>query len=136
MSMFQIFNVAGSAVSAQSQRLNVVASNLANADTPNYKARDLDFRAALSQAGAPGSTLAMNGTSARHLGTAGAQGTSDDALRYRTPLAPSLDTLGVFVRSFADLAPLRQVLSLAPPSPVAGTAGARPPLHIVAPRSG
>jgi flagellar basal-body rod protein FlgC len=33
MSMFQIFNVAGSAVSAQSQRLNVVASNLANADT-------------------------------------------------------------------------------------------------------
>jgi Asp-tRNA(Asn)/Glu-tRNA(Gln) amidotransferase A subunit family amidase len=43
------------------------------------------------------------------------------------PLAPSLDTLGVFVRSFADLAPLRQVLSLAPPSPVAGTAGARPP---------
>ena len=33
MSMFKIFNVAGSAVSAQSQRLNVVASNLANADT-------------------------------------------------------------------------------------------------------
>ena len=32
MSMFQIFNVSGSAVSAQSQRLNVVASNLANAD--------------------------------------------------------------------------------------------------------
>ncbi len=33
MSMFKIFNVSGSAVSAQSQRLNVVASNLANADT-------------------------------------------------------------------------------------------------------
>ncbi len=33
MSMLNIFNVAGSAVSAQSQRLNVVASNLANADT-------------------------------------------------------------------------------------------------------
>ena len=33
MSMFQIFNVSGSAVSAQSQRLNTVASNLANADT-------------------------------------------------------------------------------------------------------
>ena len=32
MSMFSIFNVSGSAVSAQSQRLNVVASNLANAD--------------------------------------------------------------------------------------------------------
>ena len=33
MSMTNIFNIAGSAVSAQSQRLNVVASNLANADT-------------------------------------------------------------------------------------------------------
>ena len=33
MSMFNIFNVSGSAASAQSQRLNVVASNLANADT-------------------------------------------------------------------------------------------------------
>ena len=32
MSMFSIFNVSGSAISAQSQRLNVVASNLANVD--------------------------------------------------------------------------------------------------------
>jgi len=50
MSMFQIFNVSGSAVSAQSQRLNVVASNLANADTvagPDgtaYKARQVTFQ--------------------------------------------------------------------------------------------
>ena len=49
MSMFTIFNVSGSAVSAQSQRLNVVASNLANADTvagPDkspYKARQVVF---------------------------------------------------------------------------------------------
>ena len=50
MSMFRIFDVAGSAVSAQSQRLNVVASNLANADTvagPDgaaYKARQVIFQ--------------------------------------------------------------------------------------------
>jgi flagellar basal-body rod protein FlgC len=50
MSMFQIFNVSGSAVSAQSQRLNVVASNLANVDTvagPDgqaYKARQVTFQ--------------------------------------------------------------------------------------------
>ncbi len=49
MSMFQIFNVSGSAVSAQAQRLNVVASNLANADTvagPDrsaYKTRQVVF---------------------------------------------------------------------------------------------
>ena len=53
MSMFRIFDVAGSAVSAQSQRLNVVASNLANADTvagPDvqaYKARQVVFQTEL-----------------------------------------------------------------------------------------
>ena len=53
MSMFKIFDVAGSAVSAQSQRLNVVASNLANADTvagPDgqaYKARQVVFQTVL-----------------------------------------------------------------------------------------
>ncbi len=50
MSMFSIFGVSGSAVSAQSQRLNVVASNLANADAvagPDgqaYKARQVVFQ--------------------------------------------------------------------------------------------
>ncbi|HOL38566.1 MAG TPA: flagellar basal body protein, partial [Rubrivivax sp.] len=53
MSMLRIFDVAGSAVSAQSQRLNVVASNLANADTvagPDgqpYKARQVVFQTVL-----------------------------------------------------------------------------------------
>jgi len=53
MSMLSIFNVSGSAASAQSQRLNVVASNLANADTvagPNsqaYKARQVNFQTEL-----------------------------------------------------------------------------------------
>ena len=53
MSMFKIFEVSGSAVSAQSQRLNVVASNLANADTvagPDgqaYKARQAVFETVL-----------------------------------------------------------------------------------------
>ena len=53
MSMFSIFSVSGSAVSAQSQRLNVVASNLANADTvagPDgqaYKARQVEFQTVL-----------------------------------------------------------------------------------------
>ncbi len=53
MSLLSIFDVAGSAVSAQSQRLNVVASNLANADTaagPDgtaYKARQVVFQTEL-----------------------------------------------------------------------------------------
>ena len=50
MSMFSIFGVAGSGISAQSQRLNVVASNLANVDAvagPDgkaYKARQVVFQ--------------------------------------------------------------------------------------------
>ena len=61
MSMFNIFNISGSAVSAQSQRLNVVASNLANADTvagpdgQSYKARQVVFTSqAMGNVGATG----------------------------------------------------------------------------------
>jgi flagellar basal-body rod protein FlgC len=56
MSMFKVFDISGSAVSAQSQRLNVVASNLANADTvagPDgqvYKARNVVFQTVLMDA--------------------------------------------------------------------------------------
>lgn len=52
MSLFDIFNVAGSAMNAQSQRLNVVASNLANADSAvsstggPYRAKQVVFNAA------------------------------------------------------------------------------------------
>jgi len=57
MSMFKIFDVSGSAVSAQSQRLNIVASNLANVDTvagrdgQAYKARQVVFSTELMGAG-------------------------------------------------------------------------------------
>ena len=64
MSLFQIFNVAGSATSAQTQRLNTVASNLANADTvagPDgqaYKARQVTFQTQLmGEVGAAGVTV-------------------------------------------------------------------------------
>ncbi|MDD2700507.1 MAG: flagellar basal body rod protein FlgC [Sideroxydans sp.] len=49
MSLFNVFNIAGSAMSAQAQRLNVVASNLANADSATgpdgkaYKAKQVVF---------------------------------------------------------------------------------------------
>ncbi len=56
MSLFKVFNVSGSAVSAQAQRLNVVASNLANAesvagpDGQPYKARQVVFQTQLVDA--------------------------------------------------------------------------------------
>ena len=68
MSMLNIFNVSGSAASAQSQRLNIVASNLANADTvagPDgqaYKARQVTFQTTLlGQGGGAGVTVSNIG---------------------------------------------------------------------------
>ena len=65
MSLFNIFNVAGSAMNAQSQRLNVVASNLANADSAvsangePYKAKQVVFAATpMGDGGATGVNVA------------------------------------------------------------------------------
>ena len=65
MSLFNIFNVAGSAMNAQSQRLNTVASNLANADSATsangepYKARQVVFAATpVGENGATGVNVA------------------------------------------------------------------------------
>ena len=106
MSLAQIFNVAGSAVSAQSQRLNVVASNLANADTPGYVARDMDFATALRQATGQIPTAGRLGvTAGGHLQPlAGARG--EAGLKYATAAQTNLDRNTVDMdrerASFAD----------------------------------
>lgn len=84
--------VHATALKLRSQRTEVLAANLANADTPNYKARDIDFKSALAAAGgdrASGVHLAT--TRAGHIGAATVNGTPSPDLKYRTPLAPSLD---------------------------------------------
>jgi flagellar basal-body rod protein FlgB len=81
------------ALRVRDQRQQVLASNIANADTPNYKARDINFKAALQSAlkgsDAPGG-VAMATTSPGHL--AGKAGLSGNAgLLYRTPAQGSVD---------------------------------------------
>jgi flagellar basal-body rod protein FlgB len=71
------------------RRAELLANNLANADTPGYRARDLDFRALVRQALDAGQAAGPRQTHARHLGTASADGSG--ALLYRTPMQPSLD---------------------------------------------
>ena len=89
------------AIGLRAYRQQILASNIANADTPNYKARDFDFRAALSQAtgaqmnaggaGAAGSApLTQARTAAGHLAAAGGAPGSPTLL-YRTPLQTALD---------------------------------------------
>jgi flagellar basal-body rod protein FlgB len=77
------------ALMARARRAGVLAANLANADTPNYKARDIDFGNALEGAGAQ-SNLALATTTALHLGGAASQPAGGD-LKYRIPFQASLD---------------------------------------------
>lgn len=81
------------ALNLRARRQEVLSSNIAHADTPNFKARDFDFSTALSQAvdrGRQSQSLAMTATSARHL-TGSAQPNDDAELMYRTPNQSSLD---------------------------------------------
>ena len=67
-----LFGVHGAALQVRSQRMGVLASNIANAATPGFKARDIDFRQALATA---------------ETGAAG----MDAATKYRVPTQTSLD---------------------------------------------
>jgi flagellar basal-body rod protein FlgB len=69
----------------RSRRAEILAANLANADTPNYRARDLDFAATLAQAQDGAGTL--KNTHAAHL----PWGQNAGELLYRTPTQMSLD---------------------------------------------
>jgi flagellar basal-body rod protein FlgB len=75
-------------LTASSRRMELLAANLANADTPNYKARDIDFRAAM-QAAEVGSSVALAAPRKGHIG-ATAPGNAPETL-YRVPDQPSLD---------------------------------------------
>ncbi|MCX9148611.1 flagellar basal body rod protein FlgB [Erythrobacter sp. WG] len=71
----RLFGIHGAALTLRSQRMGVIASNIANAATPGFKARDIDFNAALD------ARLARQGGGA----SAGAR------MVYRRPTMPSLD---------------------------------------------
>ncbi|AIN59626.1 flagellar basal body rod protein FlgB [Pseudomonas soli] len=80
------------ALGFRAQRAEVLANNIANADTPNYKARDMDFSSVLAaesdkqQSG----RIALDRTNNRHIEAEGLA-MMDDTLKYRTPMQPSID---------------------------------------------
>lgn len=79
-----------SALRVRGQRASVLANNLANVDTPNYKARDLDFKQVLAQKGGSTQGFAVQVTNERHI-PLGAMGVEDPNMLYRTPHQPSID---------------------------------------------
>lgn len=92
MNLDAYLGVHAEALKIRGQRTEVLARNLANADTPGYQARDLDFRAALAAAAGADAPVALRATDSHHLSTANAADAASPAeLKYRVPLAPSLD---------------------------------------------
>lgn len=82
----QFLNGSATALSLRQKRLEILGSNIANAATPNFKARDIDFASAYKNATSGGELVT---TASNHIGFAG-QGLEPSSL-YRVPVSPSLD---------------------------------------------
>jgi flagellar basal-body rod protein FlgB len=99
-------NFQAEALVLRSERQRLIASNIANADTPGYVAKDMDFARALREAtGQSAAAGQMNTTAAGHLQpAAGARAAT--GLRYATPSQTNLDNNTVDMdrerASFAD----------------------------------
>ncbi|MDT8311660.1 MAG: flagellar basal body rod protein FlgB [Methylophaga sp.] len=77
------------ALRVRTQRAEMLATNLANADTPNFKAKDIDFREALKAAtDSQGGNL--NTTHQKHIPLTG-HGPANPQVQYRTTVQDSLD---------------------------------------------
>lgn len=91
----KFFGISQQALTIHSRRSEVLAGNLANADTPGYKARDIDFKEALQavKTGIGGATLTTS--NARHFNAGGTtSGRVDDVLgemKFRAVSQPSID---------------------------------------------
>ncbi len=88
----EMFRFQQTALNLRAARQELIASNIANADTPNYKAKDIDFASAL-QGALSGSSekLPVAATSSRHLAGATGQSVMGAPVQYRNPLQPSAD---------------------------------------------
>lgn len=80
------------ALNLRAARQELLASNVANADTPNYKARDVDFASALRNAmGGTSEELPVVQTSPAHMAGAAGESIMGAPVMYRRPLQPSAD---------------------------------------------
>ncbi len=83
-----LFGIHTRALDLWQRRSEVLANNLANADTPGYLARDVDFRKALATASGAANGVALETDAPGQIGGAGR---SAEALAYRVPTQPSMD---------------------------------------------
>lgn len=92
ISLDNVFGVHEQALKLRAQRTELLASNLANADTPGYKAKDIDFEAAMRSAmgGSGTEATAMRTTNPGHIQDL-TSGGLDAWIKYRVPHQPALD---------------------------------------------
>lgn len=91
-SLDQHLSVYSQALNLRSQRHQALASNIANADTPNYKARDFNFESAMQNAMAGRSqahSVGLSRTASNHLAGSGGGGTA--TLQFRTETQSAVD---------------------------------------------
>lgn len=88
MRLENVFGIHERALKLRSQRAELLASNMANADTPGFKARDIDFKQALKGEMVP--PVRIQRTHTNHI-SAATSGISPTQLLYRVPSQPSLD---------------------------------------------
>lgn len=82
----------GKALILRAQRAEILSANIANADTPNYKARDLDFKAAMQQSMQEGSHT-LSRTHARHIELPGTAGPANVVFTESTRSSPDGNTV-------------------------------------------
>lgn len=88
----QAFGIQEAALAVRGYRQQLLASNIANADTPNYKSVDISFEKALEMARGSRSPVTMIKTSAMHLdGNGSGGGLAGIKPMYRTAVQPSID---------------------------------------------
>ena len=86
--MDTLFGIHAAALKLRANRAELLAANIANADTPNFKARDIDFKHVLNMTASKSGDLFT--TNSRHIDSAG--GSEMGAkMMYRQPNQPSLD---------------------------------------------
>lgn len=87
-----LFGIHAQALSLWQRRAETIADNLANADTPGYEARDIDFRKALAQADSAqtGEDVPLATDQPDQIGDS-IERAQDAPLAYRVPLQPSMD---------------------------------------------
>lgn len=87
----QVFGIHQQGMLVRAKRAELIAGNMANADTPNYQARDIDFKQFLNQAQESTGSITLSTTNHAHINPEVTIGGMNAEIMYRVPMQPSID---------------------------------------------